>query len=223
MKKEFQKIVLGGNSLVLTISVVVALLVSGAASTSAMNAEDLDLLKIQLVSPGVSGAAVIGTDTSAANYYEIDDDKIIVHLSGLNAGNHWLYVKAVYGTNTKSLLECQIVSNGTDSEAHVASCDIKAVQTAGDGTGTPFDPTEMQAEIDALEMSVAGKADGSAYSVEEQGDPAVRDVAVVHGSQLQFVTGATPKFAIDASGNLVLYNEGTPVVLTPAKLAQLIA
>ena len=30
-------------------------------------------------------------------------------------------------------------------------------------------------------------------------------------------------FAIDWNGNLVLFNAGTPVVLTPAKLAQLIA
>lgn len=52
MKKEFQKIVLDGNSLILTISVVVDLLVSGAASTSAMNAEDLDLLKNSTGKPG---------------------------------------------------------------------------------------------------------------------------------------------------------------------------
>lgn len=80
-------------------------------------------------------------------------------------------------------------------------------------------------------------ADGTVYT-KEDGEPAhvagavtcgANNVADPDGDYLLIVgNGADAEhksnaFAIDKNGNLVLFNAGTPVVLTPAKLAQLIA
>ena len=205
-----------------------------------------------------------------------------------------------------------------DSENPVASGGVySALEGKADAFTTDAAPTEDSENPVAsggVYTALAGKADGSIYRVGQSGNPAVQDVAKVHGHSVELSNTAVATgtkavaegdgttasgnrshaegnyttasgdcahaegnytiasgdyshseglgtiasqeaqhvcgkynvedtddeyamivgrgksdedrknaFAIDWSGNLVLFNAGTPVVLTPAKLAQLIA
>lgn len=63
----------------------------------------LDELKITLVSPNKSGAALITNDTTKDVYYLIEDDVLTIYLWGLKGkGNHRLTIVGKYGTNPPS-------------------------------------------------------------------------------------------------------------------------
>lgn len=186
--------------------------VSGGAPEP-MDWADLKSYKVTLETPKKSGAYMLDDDESKRIYYSFDNNgRMTILLNNLEIGVlHRLTVVVAYGTETRAqyIFDIERVFRSSIRPIYI-NATLIAVETIGDGTGTPFDPTE-------LELEIAGKADGSIYRV---GDD---DEAIVKSHGFSIVTGNSPQFAIDTNGNLVLYNEGTPVVLTPAKLAELIS
>lgn len=225
MKPIYKSLLLAAMTLQVSVSLQAQVNDGTATSQIDVPAEVLDSLRVELVAPNVSGAR----DLIKSRECTISDNTLSIDLQTgewLKGGVYRLQVSATFGTQTLVIYALDVTVPRYDvlaSEPQEYEDTVTVVSTYGDGTGTPFDPSTIQAEIDALELSVAGKADGSVYGVDEQGDPAVRDVAAIRGSSLQFKTGAAVKFEITQDGNLVLYNNGEPVTLTPAKLAELIA
>lgn len=170
---------------------------------------DLSSYKVTLVSPKRTGAYILDNNKRKNAYFSVVGNTLAISLEDMQRGEYRVTVLSVYGTNTRSQYIIDIVCDGEAGLTEV-ELEMVAVETIGDGSGDAFDPTEM-------EMEIAGKADGSIYRVGES------DEAVVRSHGFSIVTGTQPQFAIDTHGNLVLYNEGTPVVLTPAKLAELVS
>lgn len=212
MKKSYIKIAIAGIALTLSLSVLASIYdtSAGQSGTTDFPVEKIEGLEVRLQSPGVSGAEEIKLGTTG-NRYEILDNVMTVALANLKQGTHRLTILSRFGTQVQVLYIADLVVAGDASaEATTKEDELIICETVGDGTGTPFDPTE-------LEQAIAGKADGSIYQVAEN------DVATVACNSMQVKRGNATLFEIDSEGNLVLYNEGVAVTLTPAKLAQLIA
>lgn len=174
--------------------------------------EDLKKLKVTLERPKVSGALVLDDDSTKKIYYAFDNQgRMTISLNSLPVGLNRITVVVAYGTETRAQYIFDIEYTGfLYIRPTYIDATLVAVETIGDGNNEPFDPSE-------LELEIAGKADGSIY---REGDNHEARITA-HGLTLE--QGQSSLFSIDSSGNLVLYNEGTPVVLTPAKLAQLIS
>lgn len=185
--------------------------VSGA-EPEPMDWADLKKIKVTLEMPNVSGARIIDDDSTKKVYYSFDNQgRMTILLDNLAIGLNRLTVVVAYGTETRAQYIFDIERIPTFSlQPRYINATLIAVETIGDGNNEPFDPSE-------LELEIAGKADGSIYRAGENDEARI----TAHGMSLE--QGATSLFAIDSNGNLILYNDGTPVVLTPAKLAELIA
>lgn len=329
MKPIYKSLTLASETLQVTLSLNAQTYDGTTTSDTALPAEVLDSLRVELVAPNVSGAR----DLIKSGECTIDGSDLSVALNAadwIKGATYRLQVLATFGTQTQVIYALDITV-----PYYIALSDtpqgyedpVTVVSTIGDGTGTPFDPSAMQAEINQLQLDMEGKADGQVYRVGESGDPAVRDIAkifahsvemssqaeatglhsVAEGSgkatgenahaegsgtnatstnshaegvnsnasrgaahaegsgttargyaahaegggtiasaDYQHVSGKynlednnglyalivgngtssnsrSNAFAIDWDGNLVLFNAGTPVILTPAKLATLIA
>lgn len=269
MKRIFKQYTLSNKNFVLTLAVLSALRAQGLAgdvTNEALAAEVLGGLNVKLVSPKQSGAAVIGTNSSAQHYYGVDDNDVAIHLSNLSAGQHRLTVNAEYGTYVRALFVCDIyVPENAGDSTDTQSENFAAVEGIGDGQGSSVtvdteiteestNPVTSAAIYAALDdkQDAGTYADGRMYG-ENAGCAAIEATGAAIGDGLEgsggefwvgqhnagdpltsgtivfgvgIGTSASAKkdgFAITSEGNLVLYNNGTPVVLTPAKLAQLIS
>lgn len=174
--------------------------------------DDLKKFKVTLERPNTSGALVLDDDSTKKIYYSFDNKgRMIILLDNLPLGWNRITIVVTYGTETRAqyIFDIERVFLSTTLPQYI-NATLIAVETIGDGTGEAFDPSE-------LELEIAGKADGSIYRTGDNDEARI----TAHGMSLK--QGATSLFAIDSNGNLILYNDGTPVVLTPAKLAELIA
>ena len=102
-----------------------------AGGQDALDWETLDELKITLVSPNKSGAALITDDTTKDVYYIIDGDVLTIYLWGLKGkGNHRFTIVGKYGTNTPSqfIVDMDYIG-GVDLRPNTHDFDFFAVLT----------------------------------------------------------------------------------------------
>ena len=191
MKPIYKSLVLEHALLAVTLSLQAEILNNGTSSSQAVSAEALEGLKVKLVSPGVSGAR----DLIASGECALDGENLVINLdfANMSKGVHRICVVMEYGTNTVVLYGLDIIVTmygNLAADTQEYEDDVTVVSTIGDGQGTPFDPSEMQAQIAQLQLDMAGKADGSIYRVGESGDPAVQDVAKVYGHSVELSSAA---------------------------------
>lgn len=161
MKTKVLKYNLAGRSQVFVVSLLALLRKTGLAgeeTSGAIPAEVLDTLKIQLVSPNVTGAQILTTKLTRPCHYSVEGNELTIALGELNPGQHRLTVKSVYGTNTRSLLIIDAtvpVGDGETSEA--INIDVAAVSSI-----TPND-SEIVEDVETLkgEMQEAQGAIGA--------------------------------------------------------------
>lgn len=252
MKPIYKSLALANMALAVTLSLQANVTSDGASTPQAVNAETLEGLKVTLVSPNVSGARdLIASGECVINndklQISLDGSKLA------QGTTHRILVQMEYGTNTVVLYALNItvpryvtLASGTQAYAD----NVVVVSTFGDGADVPVvidteitENSQNPVTSAAIYAGLAGRqpagtyADGTTYTKSE-GTPAtivgkvimgrynVADeqdeyaLIVGNGTDAEHLSNA---FAIDKTGNLVLFNSGAAVVLTPAKLAQLIA
>lgn len=111
-------------------------------------------------------------------------------------------------------------TNATGYDAHAEGSETVAggINSHAEGNGSVANGDNSHAEGDNTIAAQANQHVCGRFNVEDTNG----DYALIVGNG----TGNNNRsnaFAIDWNGNLVLFNNGTPVILTPAKLAQLIA
>ena len=136
MKTKVLKYNLVGRSQVFVVSLLALLRKTGLAgeeTSGAIPAEVLDTLKIQLVSPNVTGAQILTTKLTRPCHYSVEGNELTIALGELTPGQHRLTVKSVYGTNTRSLLIIDAtVPVGAGETGEAISVDVAAVSTVSD-------------------------------------------------------------------------------------------
>jgi len=164
MKTKVLKYNLAGRSQVFVVSLLALLRKTGLAgeeTSGAIPAEVLDTLKIQLVSPNVTGAQILTTKLTRPCHYSVEGNELTIALGELNPGQHRLTVKSVYGTNTRSLLIIDAtVPVGAGETGEAISVDVAAVSTVSDennADGRVFQSDEDgNATINANTLSIGG-------------------------------------------------------------------
>lgn len=247
MKQVFSNLAVTKKALSIALTLQAKVKHADGTGTVAVNAADVEGLKVLLYSPQVSGARdLIESGECTAN-----NNVLTIALGELKEGAHRIVLQVAYGTQTRSIYTLELnvpstLSSGTQEYA----ANVVAVSTFGDGPDVPItvdetiteeseNPVTSAAIFAALaDKQAAGSyADGETYKKEE-GGPATIAGKVITGQynvadtqdEYALIVGngtdgehLSNAFAIDKTGNLVLFNAGTPVVLTPAKLAALIA
>lgn len=203
MKQKVLEYSLLNNALLLTVSLVALLRqtgTEGAETSGELPAEVLESLKIKLVSPQVTGALNLKTDSHFPNWYEIEGNVLKIHLSGLAAGTHRVSVVCAYGTNTRSLLIADVkVPLNAGTQVEEREVEVEAVDTMVDGNDV------SRQEFDELAETVEGLA--GVYKVHE--DESENKIAQVdaHAVELSGECQATGMNAVaegnntEASGN----------------------
>lgn len=164
MKTKVLKYNLAGRSQVFVVSLLALLRKTGLAgeeTSGAIPAEVLDTLKIQLVSPNVTGAQILTTKLTRPCHYSVEGNELTIALGELNPGQHRLTVKSVYGTNTRSLLIIDVtvpVGDGETSEA--INIDVAAVSSI-----TPND-SEIVEDVETLKGEML-EAQGAIEALQE--------------------------------------------------------
>ena len=164
MKTKVLKYNLVGRSQVFIVSLLALLRKTGLAgeeTSGAIPAEVLDTLKIQLVSPNVTGAQILTTKLTRPCHYSVEGNELTIALGELTPGQHRLTVKSVYGTNTRSLLIIDAtVPVGAGETGEAISVDVAAVSTVSDennADGRVFQSDgEGNATINANTLSIGG-------------------------------------------------------------------
>ena len=136
----------------------------------------------------------------------------------ISAGTYYARVeRRTSGENSHAEGEGTTAS-GENSHAEGEGTTASGYASHAEGTRTTASGDRSHAEGEGTIASKSNQHVCGQYNVEDaNGDYAL---IVGNGADDQNRSNA---FAIDWNGNLVLFNNGTPVVLTPAKLAQLIA
>lgn len=165
MKTKVLKYNLAGRSQVFVVSLLALLRKTGLAgeeTSGAIPAEVLDTLKIQLVSPNVTGAQILTTKLTRPCHYSVEGNELTIALGDLEPGQHRLTVKSVYGTNTRSLLIIDAtvpVGDGETSEE--IRIDVAAVSSI-----TPNDG-EIVEDVETLKGKML-EAQGAIESLQEE-------------------------------------------------------
>ena len=232
MKKSYIKIAIAGIALTLSLSVLASIYdtSAGQSGTTAFPVEKIEGLEVRLQSPGVSGAEEIKLGTTG-NHYEISDNVMTVALANLKQGTHRLTILSRFGTQVQVLYVADLVVAGNASADTTPKEDELIIcETVGDGSGVQItvdqevtENSENPVAGGAVYAALAGKQDAGNYADGSVYQTAENDVATVACNSMQVKRGNATLFEIDSDGNLVLYNAGVAVTLTPAKLAQLIA
>ena len=191
MKTKVLKYNLAGRSQVFVVSLLALLRKTGLAgeeTSGAIPAEVLDTLKIQLVSPNVTGAQILTTKMTRPCHYSVEGNELTIALGELNPGQHRLTVKSVYGTNTRSLLIIDAtVPVGAGETGEAISVDVAAVSTVSDennADGRVFQSDEEgNAKIASNTLSIGdGTATGENAVAEGNGTAASGDASHAEGS-----------------------------------------
>ena len=194
MKQKVLEYSLSNNALLLAVSLVALLRqtgTEGAETSGELPAEVLESLKIKLVSPQVTGALNLKTDSRFPNWYEIEGNVLKIHLSGLAAGTHRVSVVCVYGTNTRSLLIADVkVPLNAGSQVEERDVEVKAVDTMVDGNDV------SRQEFEELTQEVAGKVD-EAESIEYAELVAKRNAGKLQAGKLYRITDYVATVAND--------------------------
>ena len=178
MKTKVLKYDLAGRSQVFVVSLLALLRKTGLAgeeTSGAIPAEVLDTLKIQLVSPNVTGAQMLTTKLTRPCHYSVEGNELTIALGELTPGQHRLTVKSVYGTNTRSLLIIDAtVPVGAGETGEAISVDVAAVSTVSDennADGRVFNvDDEGNARINAETLSIGGGTATGEGAVAEGGN-----------------------------------------------------
>ena len=190
MKTKVLKYNLVGRSQVFIVSLLALLRKTGLAgeeTSGAIPAEVLDTLKIQLVSPNVTGAQILTTKLTRPCHYSVEGNELTIALGELTPGQHRLTVKSVYGTNTRSLLIIDAtVPVGAGETGEAISVDVAAVSTVSDennADGRVFHvDDEGNAKILGNNLSIGGgTATGANAVAEGDGTSASGDMSHAEG------------------------------------------
>ena len=190
MKTKVLKYNLAGRSQVFVVSLLALLRKTGLAgeeTSGAIPAEVLDTLKIQLVSPNVTGAQILTTKMTRPCHYSVEGNELTIALGELNPGQHRLTVKSVYGTNTRSLLIIDAtVPVGAGETGEAISVDVAAVSTVSDennADGRVFQSDEEgNAKIASNTLSIGdGTATGENAVAEGNGTAASGEASHAEG------------------------------------------
>lgn len=199
-------------------------------------------IEAKVQKPGVSGLTPVP--------FSVDGGTATFTVSDLKEGENILRVVFVYGNNTKTVVYVRIVVSPSGSATSSFTYNVPVVSSVGDGAAglvidaalneTSTNPVQNKAVYAAIaEKQAAGTyADGTVYTKPADGHATIADDKLILGAYpvedesdvyaLIVGNGADAEhpsnaFAIDRTGNLVLFNAGAAVTLTPAKLAALIA
>ena len=173
-------------AMMLRVSVDLKALVTDGENSSEfpIPAEVLDNLRVELIAPNVSGARnLIETGECTASGNTLSGE--LQTGDWIEGATYRLQAVATFGTQTQVIYALDITVPRYDelaSEPQVHEGIAYVVITYGDGAGTPFDPSEMQAEIDELELNVASRADGGVYSKDGDGNAHITKPLSVSGS-----------------------------------------
>ncbi len=200
--------------------------------------ENAIVFVLQNLSKGIHRLAFVaefGTGDKVQFVCDIDVSETAAATSGTDERSEYLPVTVGIGDGQGSsvTVDSEITE---ESENPVTSAAIYAALVGKQPSGTYADGTKYK----------VGTAAGGAEYAQIEAPCAIGTGVSVSGDQIcvgkfnrndtitdetvvfQVGIGTAPNarkdgFAITAAGNLVLYNNGTPVILTPAKLAQLIS
>ena len=216
-------------------------IVSGADVAGAVDVPAGEI-EAKVQKPGVSGLTPVP--------FSVDGSTATFTVSDLKEGENILRVVFVYGNNTKTVVYVRIVVSPSGSATSSFTYNVPVVSSVGDGAaGLVIDAALSESSTNPVQNKVVTAAladkqpsgtyaDGEVYTKPEDGHATIADDKLILGAYpvedesdvyaLIVGNGADAEhpsnaFAIDRTGNLVLFNAGAAVTLTPAKLAALIA
>ena len=189
MKPIYKSIILKRDTLEASLKLQAKVYNDGATATQDVQAESLQGLRVQLVSPNVSGAR----DLIASGECTIDGAtlNVSINATGMIPGTHRLVVKTEYGTQTVVLygLDITVPTLFEDGDAQEFEDTITVVSTIGDGDSSGADATVYAKDQDNAHITkplsigggvatsdgavASGYTDGEGSSIQASGNGAV--------------------------------------------------
>ena len=237
---------INGNAQQFAISLKTLIRAKGAGGDVAkvgLNSSVLNSLSIEMSAPNATGEKPC--------FFTTNNDVVNIFLTGLKRGLTCVVIRASYGTfeGVAGMLLLHVTEEVARTNEPI-EFELPIVSTIGDGTSglvvdaTPTEGSENPVQSGGVYTALAGKqpagsyADGAVYTAPAEGHATIADDKLILGAYpaadaqdayaLIVGIGTDPEhpstaFAISRTGNLVLFNAGEAVELTPAKLAALIA
>lgn len=218
MKPIYKSLALAAMTLSVSLSLQAKVNDGESVTESAVLASSLDGLKVELVSPNVTGAR----DLIASGECVIDGENLTISLNAgdwIKGATYSVRVSAVFGTQTVVLYVLNVSVpryEALASETQEYEDEIVVVSTFGDGTGStitvdpvPTEGSENPVASGGVYNALQGKADGSLYSKDGEGNAKITtplsvgggvassDGAVAHGKK----SGEDTEIQANAAGS----------------------